>query len=247
MIIYPNINLRGGRCVNLVRGRIDEPVVFEADPVETALSYAQAGAEWLHVVDLDAVAGEGDNDEIIREIIRRVGAPVMVGGGIRSAEQVREWWDAGAGRMVFGTAAVRSPQMVKEVSYAYPDQIVISVDVWQGKVVVDGWRETTAFDAVDFVRQFAGWPLSQIIFTDIDRDLDLPESSFALVSGLAAQTATPVIASGLARSLDDISALKYLYNISGVIVGRALLEGAFTLEEALEIAAPEPEPIASIV
>jgi phosphoribosylformimino-5-aminoimidazole carboxamide ribotide isomerase len=247
MIIYPSINLRGGRCVNLVRGRIDEPEVFEADPVETAVSYAQAGAEWLHVIDLDAVAGEGDNGGIIREIIRRANASVMVGGGIHSAEQVREWWDAGAGRMVFGTAAVRSPQMVKEVSYAFPDQIVISVDVWQGKVVVDGWRETTAFEAVDFVQQFAGWPLSQIIFTDIDRDLELPYSSLALTTGRASQTSTPVIASGLVRSLDDISALKYLYNISGAIVGRALFEGAFTLEEALELAAPAPEPIAGML
>ena len=109
------------------------------------------------------------------------------------------------------------------------------------------WRESTAFEAVDFVKQYAGWPLSQIIFTDIDRDLDLPESSLALVTKLASETSTPVIASGLARSLDDISALKYLYNISGAIVGRALFEGTFTLEEALELAAPSPEPIAAFV
>ncbi len=247
MIIYPYIALRGGRCVNLLRGRIDEPVTYDADPVETAVEFAHAGAEWLHVVDLDAVAGDGSNAELIREIIRHAAAPVMVGGGIRSAEQVREWFDAGAGRMVFGTAAVRSPQMVKELSYAYPDQIVLSVDVWQGKVMIDGWRESTAFEAVDFVKQYAGWPLSQIIFTDIDRDLDLPESSLALVTKLASETSTPVIASGLARSLDDISALKYLYNISGAIVGRALFEGTFTLEEALEVATPTPEPIAEFV
>ncbi len=247
MIIYPYIALRGGRCVNLLRGRIDEPVTYDADPVETAVEFAHAGAEWLHVVDLDAVAGDGSNAELIREIIRHAAAPVMVGGGIRSAEQVREWSDAGAGRMVLGTAAVRSPQMVKELSYAYPDQIVLSVDVWQGKVMIDGWRESTAFEAVDFVKQYAGWPLSQIIFTDIDRDLDLPESSLALVTKLASETSTPVIASGLARSLDDISALKYLYNISGAIVGRALFEGTFTLEEALELAAPSPEPIAAFV
>lgn len=247
MIIYPYIALRGGRCVNLLRGRIDEPVTYDADPVETAVAFAHAGAEWLHVVDLDAVAGDGSNAEIIREIIRHANAPVMVGGGIRSAEKVREWFDAGAGRMVFGTAAVRAPQMVKELSYAYPDQIVISIDVWQGKVMIDGWRESTAFEAVEFVQQFAGWPLSQIIFTDIDRDLELPESSLALITKLASETSTPVIASGLARSLDDISALKYLYNISGAIVGRALFEGTFTLEEALELAAPSPEPIAEFV
>ena len=247
MIIYPYIALRGGRCVNLLRGRIDEPVEYDADPVAKALEFAHAGAEWLHVVDLDAVAGDGSNAEIIREIIRHANAPVQVAGGIRSAEKVREWFDAGAGRMVFGTAAVRAPQMVKELSYAYPDQIVVSVDVWQGHVTIDGWREQTAFDPIDFVKQFAGWPLSQIIVTDIDRDLELPESSLALITKLASETSTPVIASGLARSLDDISALKYLYNISGAIVGRALFEGTFTLEEALELAAPSPEPIAEFV
>ncbi len=247
MIIYPYITLRGGRCVNLTHGRIDEPVEYDADPVETAVEFAHAGAEWLHVVDLDAVAGDGSNAKIIRDIIRHANAPVQVAGGIRSAEQVREWSDAGAGRMVFGTAAVRWPQMVKELSYAYPDQIVVSVDVWRGKVMIDGWRESTIFEAVEFVQQYAGWPLSQIIFTDIDRDLDLPESSLALITKLASETSTPVIASGLARSLDDISALKYLYNISGAIVGRPLFEGTFTLEEALELATPSPEPIATFV
>ena len=247
MIIYPYIALRGGRCVNLLHGEIDEPVTYDADPVETAVEFAHAGAEWLHVVDLDAVAGDGSNEEIVHEIIRHAGAPVQIAGGIRSAEKVREWFDAGAGRMVFGTAAVRAPQMVKELSYAYPDQIVVSVDVWQGKVMIDGWRESTIFEAVEFVQQYAGWPLSQIIFTDIDRDLDLSESSLALITKLASETSTPVIASGLARSLDDISALKYLYNISGAIVGRPLFEGTFTLEEALELATPSPEPIASFV
>jgi phosphoribosylformimino-5-aminoimidazole carboxamide ribotide isomerase len=247
MIIYPCIALRGGRCVNLVRGRIDEPVTYDADPLETAKSFARAGAEWLHVVDLDAVAGSGSNGELIRQIIRQANAPVQVSGGIRSAECVREWFGAGAGRMVFGTAAVRAPRMVKELSYAYPDQIAVAIDVWQGNVMIDGWRESTAFGAIDFVKQFAGWPLSQIIFTDIDRDLELQGSSLALITKLASETATPVIASGFARSLDDISALKYLYNISGAVVGRALFEGAFTLEEALAVANPSPEPIAEIV
>ncbi len=247
MVIYPYIALRGGCCVNLVHGRIDEPVTFDADPLETAKEFAQAGAEWLHVVDLDAVAGSGSNAELICDIIRQANTPVQVAGGIRSAEQVREWFDAGAGRMVFGTAAVRAPQMVKELSYAYPDQIAVAIDVWQGNVVINGWRESTAFGAIDFVKQFAEWPLSQVIFTDIDLDLELPESSMALVTKLASETSTPVIASGFARSLDDISALKYLYNISGVIVGRALFEGAFTLDEALELAKPTPEPIAAFV
>jgi len=137
--------------------------------------------------------------------------------------------------------------MVQELSYAYPDQIVVSIDVWMGRVMIKGWKVETAFNAVDFVRTFAGWPVSQIIVTDIDRDLELPESSMALVSKIASETPTPVIASGLARTLDDISEMKYLYNISGAIVGRALYQGAFTLEEAIKVARPAPEPIPEFV
>ncbi|HSF94015.1 MAG TPA: 1-(5-phosphoribosyl)-5-[(5-phosphoribosylamino)methylideneamino] imidazole-4-carboxamide isomerase [Thermohalobaculum sp.] len=247
MIIYPYIALRGGRCVNLLRGRIDEPVAYDVDPLQTAIGFAHAGAEWLHVVDLDAVAGTDNNAGLIREIIRHTGASVQVAGGINSAEKAHEWSDAGAGHMVVGTAAVRAPQMVKDLAYAYPDQIVISVDVWRGKVMIDGWREETAFGASEFIRNFAGWPISQFMVTDIDRDLDQHESSMALVTKLASETQTPVIASGLARSLDDISALKYLYNVSGAIVGRALYDGTFTLEEALAVARPEPEPVAQFV
>jgi len=247
MIIYPYLALRNGRCVNLIRGRIDEPVEYDVDPVETALGFARSGAEWLHVVDLDAVAGTGSNEELIRRIIRHAGAPVQVAGGIRSMERVREWADAGAGRIVFGTAAARAPRLVKEAAFALPDQIVVSVDVWQGFVTIEGWREQTAFTAVDFVHLFDGVPLSQFVVTDIDRDLEMPESSFALVTKVASETDTPVIASGLARSLNDISELKYLYNISGAIVGRALYQGDFTLEEAIDLAKPSPERIAEFV
>jgi len=247
MVIYPYIAIRGGRCVRLMRGRIDEPEVYDVDPLETAISFARDGAEWIHVVDLDAVTAQGSNAELIREIILKAEAPVQVAGGIRTLEQAREWADAGAGRMVFGTAAVQFPQFVREASYALPDQVVISVDVWQGRLMINGWREETAYNAIDFVHWFDGWPLSQIIVTDIDRDLELPESSMALVSKVAMETATPVIASGLARSLDDIAELKYLYNIAGCIVGRALYEGTFTLREALDVARPTPEPIAEFV
>ena len=247
MVIYPYIALSKGRCVKLLRGRIDDPVVYDVDPLETAIGFARDGAEWIHVVDLDAVSGAGSNEDLIREIIRKTEAPIQVAGGIRSEEQVRRWSDAGAGRMVMATAAVTVPQFVREIAYAFPDQIVVSVDVWQGHVMVHGWQEQTAYTPVDFVHWFDGWPLSQFIVTDIDRDLELPESSMALVTKVAMETATPVIASGLARSLDDIAELKYLYNISGAIVGRALYEGAFTLTEALDVARPMPEPVAEFI
>ncbi|MDH3666612.1 MAG: 1-(5-phosphoribosyl)-5-[(5-phosphoribosylamino)methylideneamino] imidazole-4-carboxamide isomerase [Paracoccaceae bacterium] len=247
MIIYPYLALRGGRAVLLARGRVDDSTAYDFDPLEKAKEYAAAGAGWVHVVDLDAVVGTGDNRDLITDMIHQVPASIQVAGGIRSAEHVRDWAETGAGRVVFGTAAVKTPQVVKEISYAYPDQVAVSIDVWQGQVVIDGWRETTAFEPLGFAAQFAGWPLSQIILTDIDHDLELPESSLALLTKLASETATPVIASGFANSADEISSLKYLYNISGAIVGRGLHDGSFRLEEVLELAQPDPEPIAELV
>ena len=247
MIIYPYIAIQGGRCVSLMRGRVDEAHVYDIDPLEAAAEFARKGARWIHVVDLDAVTAQGSNEALIRQMIWKTEASIQVAGGIRTVDQARAWADAGAGRMVFGTAAVHFPQWVREASYAMPDQIVVSADVYQGRLMINGWREETAYDVFDFVHWFDGWPLAQIIVTDIDRDLELPESSMALVSRVAMETATPVTASGLARTLDDIAELKYLYNISGCIVGRALYEGGYTLEEALEVAKPTPEPIAEFV
>ena len=245
MIVYPDIELQNGRCVNLVRGKMDEPVVYDADPVEVACQFACEGAEWLHVVDLDAVFGQGNNADLIAQIIRKAGAGVQVAGAIRSMDAVRDWIEFGAGRVVIATAAVKDPAFVRTAAFAYPDQVVVSVDGRQGKVVVEGWRETTAFTPVEFAKQFADVPLAAIIYTDIDRDDDLPDSSLSQTADLAAQVTTPVIASGVVKDLDDISTLKYLPNISGAITGRALFNGTFELNDALAIAYDPPQPIAA--
>lgn len=245
MIIYPDIELQNGRCVNLWRGQMDEPVVYKADPLESSIEFAHEGAEWLHVVDLDAVFGEGDNADLIYQIIRKSGTGVQVAGAIRSIEGVRDWIEAGAGRVVIATAAVKDPSFVRAAAFAYPDQVVVSVDARQGRVVVEGWRETTAFTPVEFAHQFEDVPLAAIIYTDIDRDDDLPESSLSHTAELAAEIRTPVIASGVVKSLDDISTLKYLPNIAGAITGRAIFGNTFGLSEALTIAYDPPEPIAA--
>ncbi len=245
MIVYPDIELQNGRCVNLVRGQMDVPVVYDVDPLDAACEFAAQGAEWLHVVDLDAVVNQGSNTDLITQIIRKASACVQVAGGIRSIDTVRDWIDAGAGHVVIATAAVKDPAFVKAAAVAYPDQVVVSVDARQGRVVVEGWRETTAFTPVEFARQFEDVPLAAIIYTDIDRDDDLPESSLSHTAELADQVATPVIASGVVKGLDDISTLKYLPNIAGAITGRALFGGAFELSEALAIVYEPPEPIAA--
>ncbi len=243
MIIYPDIELQKGRCVNLRRGRAEEPIVYDIDPIEAARDFANQGSEWIHVVDLDAIFNRGDNAELIGRIIKEVDCPVQVGGAIRSMERVNHWIDAGAKRVVIATAAVKYPHLVREAATAYPGQVVVSVDARGGKVVVEGWREATIFTPIDFAREFEDVPLAAIIYTDIDRDDDQPDSSLSHVTQLAAGIKTPVIASGVVKSLEDVSVLTLLENISGAITSRALFGGAFTLAQAMAVAKePVPEP-----
>jgi phosphoribosylformimino-5-aminoimidazole carboxamide ribotide isomerase len=237
MRLYPAIELQNGRCVSLHRGRIEEPHVWHVDPVERARDYAAAGAEWLHVTDLDAVGGEGDNAELVEEIIRAAGIPVQLGGGIRSVERIDHWMDRGAGRVVVGTLAVTRPDLVKQAAKYHPDAVVLAVDVWQGTVTSHGWREPSAFAPADFIAQFAEDPLAAIMVTDITADIDGVEEPLALVTELAGLARTPVIASGLVHSLDDIARLKYVPGVWGAVVGRPLFARDFTLEEALAMAA----------
>jgi len=247
MIIYPDIELQGGQCVNLIRGHRDDPVVYDMSPLDAAMDCAAQGAEWLHVVDLDAVFGDGENSDLIVEIIRRAGTPVQVAGGIRTIDTIRNWIEAGAGRVVISTAAVKDPHFVSAAATAYPGQVVISIDARDGKVVSEGWREPTIFSPVEFAQQFQALPLAAIIFTDIDCYDEAPESSLAQTTELAAQVRTPVIASGVVKNLDDLSRLRYLPNISGAITGRALFGGAFTLAEAIQVATETASPTAQPV
>ena len=244
MIIYPDLELRKGRLVNLLRNRIDSPLVYDLDPLEVAHDLAQQGAQWLHVVDLDAVFNEGDNHALIKKIIQTSSCPVQVGGAIRSMEKVHDWMNAGAGRVVIATAAVKYPHFVKQAATAYPDSVVVSVDARGGHVVIEGWTETTTFSAKDFVHQFDNVGLAAISYTDSDRDEDHPESTMAHVTDLAAKVRTPIIASGVVKTLDDISTLSFLPNIAGVITSRALFGGAFTFAEANAIATAQHDPTA---
>jgi len=245
MIIYPVIQLQNGKCVSLHRGRVDAPEVWHVDPVEKARAFVAEGAEWLHVTDLDAVARTGSNAEIVVEIIRHCGVPVQVAGGIASDEALRFWFDVGAGRMVIGTTAVKYPDWVKAVAKHYPDQIAIAIDVYQGRVMTRGWTETSMFEPVEIVHAYSGEPLAAMIITDIDYQIGMPEASYAMITKLADETRTPIIAAGVVRSLDDISSLKYVGNVWGVLIGRALFNKDIDLAEAIATARAEPQKTAA--
>jgi len=244
MILYPTLEILNGKCVSLTRGRLDEPVIWHVDPVETARGFAQAGAEWMHLTDMNGLRGDGSDTTLIEEIIRAVGIPVQLGGGFRSREAVSRWIDKGAGRIVLGTMAIQDPEGVKELAKYHPDQIVVAVDVFQGQLMSDGWRSASAFGADDFVRAFEGVPLAGMIVTDIDADIEDGDGSLGVISGLAAQTRQNVMARGTVRSVDDVARLRYIPNIAGALIGRALLSKDVDLSEALAVARPAPEPTA---
>ena len=247
MIIYPTLELQNGKCVSLTRGRLEEPVIWHVDPVETARGFAVAGAEWMHVTDMNMLGADGDNDALIEEIIRVVGIPVQLGGGFRSRERVEQWIDKGAGRIVIGTMAAHDPELVHELARKFPDQIVLAVDIFKGQVMTDGWRAPSAFSPETYIKTFDNAPLAGIIVTDIDSYIDQQEGQLSVISGLSSETRHPVIARGTVHNVDDVARLKYVYNISGTLIGRALLAKDVDLSEALDVAQPVPEPTAEFL
>ncbi|MBO9472011.1 1-(5-phosphoribosyl)-5-[(5-phosphoribosylamino)methylideneamino] imidazole-4-carboxamide isomerase [Shimia sp. R10_1] len=247
MMIYPTMELLDGRCVTLDKGDLDSPQIWHVDPVETAKGFAASGAEWMHLTDFNAVQGSDQNAELVEEIIRGAGLPVQLGGGMRSREQVEHWIEKGAGRIVLGTLAAYDPNTAIELAHAYPDQIVLAVDVWQGQVMTEGWRKAGAFDPIAYVNAFSEAPFAGIVVTDIDSDMSDVEAQLGLISGVAEQSRWPVTASGVVRGGDDIARLKYDPNIQGVLIGRALFRKSLTVEEALDVAKPEPEAVAEFL
>ncbi|WP_282180999.1 1-(5-phosphoribosyl)-5-[(5-phosphoribosylamino)methylideneamino] imidazole-4-carboxamide isomerase [Aliiroseovarius marinus] len=247
MIIYPTLELQNGRCVTLHRGRLEEPSIWHVDPVETAQGFAEAGAEWIQVTDFDAVAGEGDNAELIENIINASGCSVQVAGGIRTRDMAEAWIEKGAGRVVMGTVATRDPAMVKELANRYPDQIVLAADVWQGNLMTDGWRNPVAMSPESFLASYADVPLASVLITDIDSDIEQPDAQLGLLSALAGETKHQVIAAGTVHELDDVARLKYVPNIAGTLIGRALFSKDVDLVAALDVARPAPEPKAEFI
>lgn len=247
MILYPTLEILDGRCVSLRHGRLEEPHLWHVDALETAHSFARSGAEWLHLTDINGLLGDGgDNSELTEEIIHSTGIPVQLGGGFRSREAVARWIDKGAGRIVVGTMAVYFPDLVKELAKFHPDQIMLSLDIYQGHLMTEGWRTPSAFSPEDFLAEFDRAPLAGVIVTDIDAYIaEAPDGSMGVISGLAKHTRHPVIASGVVRSIDDLARLHYIPGIAGALVGRALMAKDIDLAEAVGVARAIPEPTAT--
>ena len=242
MIVFPAIDILGGRAVRLAQGDYDRVTVYNENPFVQARQFAEQGAEWVHVVDLDgARTGVPENIRIIERIANDSGLKVEVGGGIRSLATLKRLAFAGVLRCVLGTKLVTDREFVDEAVAKYGDRVVAGIDARDGMVAVEGWREGTATPADELVGELAALGVRHLVYTDISRDGMQTGINAPAYVGVAVSAGFPVVASGGVSTLDDIRALAALGPevIEGVIAGRAIYEGAFTLPEALAAARGE--------
>ena len=239
MTVYPAIDLRDGRCVRLEQGDPDRETTFSDDPAATARMWVSQGAEWLHVVDLDgAFSGERRNAQAIGDIVAASGVPVQLGGGLRSVAAARAAAEAGVQRVIIGTAAMEQPELVEQAASELPGRVAVGIDARDGLVATHGWKVLTDVRAADLAKRMEATGASAVIYTDIGRDGMLAGPNVAETAVLAQSLTIPVIASGGVSSLKDVEVLASLSStgVAGIIIGRALYAGRFTLPEALDAA-----------
>jgi phosphoribosylformimino-5-aminoimidazole carboxamide ribotide isomerase len=239
VIVFPAIDLKGGQVVRLAEGDMARATVYGDDPAAQALLFAEQGAQFLHVVDLDgSFAGGARNREAVEAILEAFPGHVQLGGGIRTAEAVAGWFELGVSRVVMGTAALKDPQFVKDMAREWPGGIVVAVDARDGMVATEGWAEVSDVPVIDLARRFEDAGVASLLFTDIGRDGMLKGCNVQATVDLATQSSLPVIASGGVAGLDDIRilALNAHLGIEGVITGRALYDGRLDLAAAIAMA-----------
>jgi len=234
MQVIPAIDLRGGFCVRLRQGDYAQETVFGDDPAAMAATWASEGAGRIHLVDLDgAKEGRPVNVKAVRSILRTVAIPCQLGGGVRDEATIAAWLDAGVERVIVGTQALKDPPWFRSMSMRYPGRLILGLDAKDGRVAAGGWLDVSTVDAVTLADRFDDLPLAGVVYTDIAKDGMLEGPNYAATEALALRLKTPVIASGGVSSLDDLERLASL-PIAGCIVGRALYDRRFRLDEARE-------------
>jgi phosphoribosylformimino-5-aminoimidazole carboxamide ribotide isomerase len=239
MIIIPAVDIKNGRCVRLVQGRKEDETVFSDDPAAMAEKWAHAGAELIHVVDLDgAFEKSPQNIDVIKKILDTVETPIQLGGGIRNEQTVRKYLDMGVKRVIIGTEAIKNPEWVEQTAKNFPDGIVVGIDARNGFVAIEGWTESTRIQAVDLARRFENCGVAAVNFTDIHRDGMQTGPNLEETRRLAEAIDIPVVASGGVSTIKDIQNLLPLETVGvvGVITGKALYSGSLDFEEALSLA-----------
>jgi phosphoribosylformimino-5-aminoimidazole carboxamide ribotide isomerase len=242
MILFPAIDLKNGQCVRLRQGDMGQVTLFNADPADQAGKFSAAGAEWLHLVDLDgAFAGRPINAAAVDAILKAVKVPCQLGGGIRDIARIEDWLLKGVSRVILGTVALKKPELVKGAARVFPGRVAVGIDAKHGRVAVEGWAENSDVTALDLARRFEDAGVAAIIYTDIDRDGLLQGVNAEATADLASRLSIPVIASGGVAGPEDIDRLKAVLprsqagggGIAGVIAGRALYDGRLDLKSAI--------------
>ncbi len=233
MEIIPAIDLRHGKCVRLYQGNYNVETIFSEDPVSMAHNWQSLGARRLHIVDLDGAAqGEPCNDSVVGEIVSQVNVPVQVGGGVRTMESIKRFLDLGVDRVILGTVAIESPDLVRETSREFNDHIVVSIDARDGYVKGRGWKAESDLTTGEVIQQMESCGVGRFIYTDISRDGTLTEPNFVEIERFTSQTSKPVIAAGGIASVQHLTRLVGL-GVEGAIVGRAIYTQDIDLKEAL--------------
>jgi 1-(5-phosphoribosyl)-5-[(5-phosphoribosylamino)methylideneamino] imidazole-4-carboxamide isomerase/N-(5'phosphoribosyl)anthranilate isomerase len=235
LILLPAVDVRAGKAVRLVRGELSAESQY-GEPLEAALAFQRAGAKWLHLVDLDAAFGTGENQEVLREVIAKLDIQVELSGGIRDEESLNRALATGCARINLGTAALESPEWTASVIAKHGERIAVGLDVRGRTLAARGWTKEGG-DLFETLARLDGEGCSRYVVTDVNKDGTLQGPNLELLKNVCAATKSPVIASGGVSSLNDLKALRELVSvgIEGAIVGKALYAGAFTLQEALAV------------
>ncbi|MDD4237338.1 MAG: 1-(5-phosphoribosyl)-5-[(5-phosphoribosylamino)methylideneamino]imidazole-4-carboxamide isomerase [Desulfotomaculaceae bacterium] len=242
MLLIPAIDLREGKCVRLVEGRLDKETVYSDEPAAMAALWQLQGARMLHVVDLDgAFAGAPKNLDVLKEILAAVEIPVQVGGGIRSMETIESLLGLGVARVILGTVAILNPELVAEACSRYGEAVLVGIDGRNGQVAIEGWGLTAEKGTVELALEMKNLGVKRVVFTDIRRDGRLQGPNLEATGQLAKKTGLKVVASGGVATLDDLRAIRDMEHlgVDAAIMGKALYSGAIDLRRALAVAAGE--------
>jgi phosphoribosylformimino-5-aminoimidazole carboxamide ribotide isomerase len=234
--IFPAIDIKEGQCVRLRQGKFDQKEVFSSEPEAIAKKWADAGAEIIHLVDLDgALTGKPVNQELIRNILAEVRIPIQVGGGLRDFSTIEAYLAMGVARVVLGTSVIKNIELLKESARAFPGQIVAGLDAKNGKIAISGWTDVTSESALDYGRRISDYGISALIYTDIEKDGMMSGPNLGRVEEMASAIQVPLVVSGGISTLQDIQKIMKLKNIEGAIIGKALYTGAIQLEAAIAL------------
>ena len=234
MILYPAIDLKKGKCVRLLQGKMNKQTIFNNDPLKQAKLFVNEGCEWLHVVDLDgALTGKTVNLDVIKEIVSKYDLKIEIGGGVRSLDSIKQYVDTGVEKVILGSGAIKNKEFLKESCVKFKGQIALGLDAKDGNLSVSGWKENLEIKTTDFLKEVNDFGVSRIIFTDINRDGMKTSPNLDETVKIAGFSNCPVVISGGVSSINDIKKAKELNNkkIEGIIVGKAIYDGDIKLDE----------------